>query len=104
MKQLLIILLSIFFLMGCSKEPTVMFDSLPQTQLQESSYSNLPNWESENYDEVLYSFMNNCRAKKSSNIYNTLCSSSQNIKDAKEFLESNFTPYIIESLDETKKS
>ena len=81
-----------------------MFDTLPQTQLQESSYSYLPNWESENYDEVLYSFMNNCRATKSVDIYHNLCLKSQSIKDAKEFIENNFTPYMIQSLDKDKES
>ena len=104
MKQTLYFLLSIFIFLGCSKEPTVMFDTLPKTQLQESSYSELPNWENENYDEVLYSFMNNCRAKKSVDIYHALCSASQNIRDAKEFIESNFTPYMIESAEKNKES
>ncbi len=104
MKQTLYFLLSIFIFLGCSKEPTVMFDTLPQTQLQESSYSNLPNWENENYDEVLYSFMNNCRAKKSVDIYHTLCLKSQNIRDAKEFIESNFTPFMIYESDREKES
>lgn len=104
MKQLLLIFVSLFFFIGCSKEPQVMFDGLPQTQLQESSYSNLPNWENENYDEVLYLFMNNCKAKKSVDIYHTLCSAPQNIKDAKAFLESNFTPFMIYESDKEKES
>ena len=104
MKQLLFIFIPLLFFIGCSKEPKVLFDTLPQTQLQESSYSSLPNWKNENYDEVLYSFMNNCRAKKSVNIYHDLCSSSQNISDAKEFLENNFTPYMIQSSDKDKES
>jgi len=104
MKQILYFLLSIFIFLGCSKEPIVMFDTLPQTQLLESSYSDLPNWKHENYDEVLHSFINNCKAKKSVDIYHTLCSSSQNIKDSKEFIESNFTPYMIQSSDKDKES
>lgn len=104
MKQTLYLLVSIFIFLGCSKKPTVMFDTLPQTQLQESSYLNLPNWENENYDEVLYSFMNNCRAKKSVDIYQTLCSESRNIRDAKEFIESNFTPYMIYKSSRGKES
>ena len=104
MKQTLYFLLSIFIFLGCSKEPTVMFDTLPQMQLQKSSYASLPNWENENYDEVLYSFMNNCRAKKSVDIYNSLCSSSQNISNAKEFIESNFTPFMIQNSDEEKEN
>ena len=104
MKQLLFIFISLVFFLGCSKEPQVLFDTLPQTQLQESSYSNLPNWENENYDEVLYSFMNNCRAKRSVDIYHSLCSASQNIRDAKEFIESNFTPYMIYESNKEKES
>ncbi|MEN8302875.1 MAG: murein transglycosylase A [Campylobacterota bacterium] len=80
------------------------FDTLPQTELQESNYSNLPNWENENYDEVLYSFMNNCRAKKSVDIYNELCSKTESIEDAKEFIESNFTPYMVQRQERDKES
>jgi len=104
MKQLLFIFISLLFFIGCSKEPRIMFDTLPQTQLQKSSYSDLPNWENENYDEVLYSFMNNCRAKISVEIYDSLCDKSQNIQDAKEFIESNLTPYIVHKKDEKKES
>ncbi len=81
-----------------------MFDTLSKTQLIKSNYSQLPNWKNENYDEVLYSFMNNCRAKKSVDIYHALCLKSQNIRDAKEFLESNFTPYMIAESDKSKES
>ncbi len=104
MKQTLYFFVLIFIFLGCSKEPRVMFEALPQTQLTESSYSQLPNWNSENYDAVLYSFMNNCRAKKSVDIYNNLCSASQNIGDAKEFIQNNFTPYHIMSNDTQKES
>jgi len=104
MKQILYFLLSIFIFLGCSKEPRVMFDTLPQTQLKQSSFSSLPNWENENYDEIIYSFMNNCRAKKSIDIYHNLCFASQNIRDSKEFIENNFTPYMIASLDKNKES
>ena len=84
MKQLLLIFVSLFFFIGCSKEPQVMFDGLPE--------------------EVLYLFMNNCKAKKSVDIYHTLCSAPQNIKDAKAFLESNFTPFMIYESDKEKES
>ena len=104
MKLTLYFLLSIFIFLGCSKEPTVMFDTLPKTQLQESIYSSLPNWENENYDEVLYSFINNCKAKKSVDIYHTLCLASQKTRDAKEFIESNFTPYMIQGVDKDRES
>ncbi|MEA3370468.1 MAG: murein transglycosylase A [Campylobacterota bacterium] len=95
MKQIYIIFILVIFILGCSKEPSVAFKELPQTNLQKSSFKDLPNWENENYDEVLYSFMNNCRAKKSVEIYGELCSKTQRVSDAKEFLESNFSPYRI---------
>ena len=95
MKQLLIIFISIIFLLGCSKEPQIAFKELPKTKLQKSSFKELPNWENENYDEVLDAFKNNCRAKKSVKIYDELCTQEQTITDAKEFLENNFSPYII---------
>jgi len=106
MKQLLFIFISLVFFLGCSKEPKVLFDTLPQTQLRESTYSNLPNWESENYDEVLDSFIWNCQAKKSQKIYGNLCEKAKGIvyHDTKKFIENNFTPYMIQSSDKNIES
>ena len=102
MKQIYIIFLLSIFIFGCSKEPSVMFEELPHTNLQESNFQDLPNWENENYDEVLYSFMNNCKAKKSLNLYDELCKKKQTITDARAFLENNFSPYFIVP-DETQE-
>jgi len=102
MKQIYIIFLLTIFILGCSKEPSVMFEDLPQTNLQESDFKDLPNWKNENYDEVLASFVNNCRAQKSVNLYDKLCITAQTATDAKEFLENNFSPYFIVP-DETQE-
>ncbi len=104
MKQILYFFILTFIFLGCSKEPQVMFESLPKTQLVESDYTQLPNWKNENYDEVLDSFINNCRAKKSQKIYENLCAQTQSAEDAKEFIESNFTPYMISEPDKKKES
>jgi len=95
MKQTYIIFILAIFFVGCSKEPKVAFKELPQTHLQKSDFKDLPNWENENYDEVLETFINNCRAKKSIKIYGELCADEQTIPDAKQFLENNFSPYSI---------
>lgn len=95
MKQIYIIFLLSFLFFGCSKEPKIAFDSLPLTQLKESEFEDLPEWEHENHDEVLHSFMNNCSAKKSVEIYKDLCRQTTTISDAKTFLENNFSPYYI---------
>lgn len=97
MKLTLYFFITIFIFSGCSKEPTVILDTLPQTQLSKSDYSSLPNWESENYAEVLNSFINNCRAKKSQKIYGELCEQAKttNENDAKVFIQKNFQPYKI---------
>ena len=89
----IILIITLFF--GCSKKPKILFDSLPSTYLYESNFENLPNFENEDFDVVLTNFKNNCRTKKSKKIYGSLCQESQNVKNAKEFLLANFSPYMI---------
>jgi len=91
MKNSVYILLLFLLFIGCTKEPTIVSAKLPNTYLTKSSFSQLPNFYNENYDEVLELFINNCRTKKSKKIYKELC------QEAKLTL---FEPYLIN----TKKS
>ena len=97
MKEITYALLAVFIFLGCSKDPKVLFEELPRTYLVQSEYSELPDFEDENYEEVLRAFINNCESEKAQKIYKELCSSALESKNAKEFATSNFTPYSIDS-------
>jgi len=51
----------------------------------------LPDFKKENYGEVLSSFVNSCRSKKTEKIYGNLCKDAKSVVDAKKFLTSKFT-------------
>ena len=72
--KLNLLLLTIFILFaGCSKEPQIMFDHMPETKLQKSDFDELPNWSDEDYTAALESFINNCKSSKTKYIYKELC-------------------------------
>ena len=89
----IILIVTLFF--GCSKKPQILFDSLPNTYLYENSFENLPNFENENFEDVLRNFKNNCRTKKSKKIYGSLCQKAKSFNNAKEFIVTNFSPFMI---------
>jgi len=96
MRQMTILLLSITFLFwGCSKKPHIKIKELPNTYLSESSFNELVEWESENHQEALNSFVKNCKSKKAQEIYGSLCQKATQTEDAKSFLESEFSVYMI---------
>ena len=99
MKEIVYIFLTLFVFLGCSREPKVLFNELPQTHLTRSEYSELPNFEDENYEEVFNSFLNNCKSVKTQKIYQTLCLEARDAKNMKEFTRKNFIPYEIDSRD-----
>jgi membrane-bound lytic murein transglycosylase A len=68
---------------------------VPNTYLIKSSFEKLPNFQQENYAEVLKEFANNCKTSKAKKIYAGLCQNLNTITDAKDFLKTNFTPYMI---------
>ncbi len=73
----------------------VLFEDLPNTHLKKSDFSQLPNWEKEDYNTALKSFINSCRTKDTQNLYETLCIKAQKANDAKYFLQKEFTPFEI---------
>ena len=105
MKYILSILFTILLFLGCSKEPQVkenaiIFDKLPKTYLIKSDFEKLPNWSNENYDDLLYSFLNNCKTSKTKRLYNQTCKKAENINTTiKLFIENEFTPYKIVTKD-----
>ncbi|MCK9491053.1 MAG: murein transglycosylase A [Sulfurimonas sp.] len=96
MRQITIILLSIsLFFWGCSKKPHIKIKELPNTYLSESSFDDLAQWEDENHQEALKSFVNNCNSKKAQEIYGLLCKKALVATDPKNFFESEFNLYTI---------
>jgi len=76
---------------------------MPKTELVKSSFSKLPNWESENYDDALSSFINSCKTKKTQKIYVSLCQRASTSKDAKEFFLCEFDVYNVQNSDDNKE-
>ena len=97
MKSVLYFFMFIFIFYGCSKTPEVKINTMPHTLLTQSSFDDLPNWEYENYTEVLFDFQNNCRAQKSKKIYKELCLESRSVHNARDFFENNFQVLKIHS-------
>ncbi|MCD6172477.1 MAG: MltA domain-containing protein [Sulfurimonas sp.] len=90
MKLTIFITITILLFLGCSKEPQV-----PKTHFVESGFDELPNWDKENYDEALSNFLNSCKSKKTKKIYKEICKKAENTKDAKLFIQQEFSPYKI---------
>ncbi len=88
-----LIITLLFF--GCSTKHKVFVETLPQTYLLKSDFGSLPNFDKENYNVVLEGFKNNCRSSKAKKLYATLCDLAQSTSNPKEFLENNFTPYLV---------
>ena len=96
-----IYLIAIFLLFtACSNQPTVTSEYMPQTSLKQSSFTELPNWKNEKYQEVIKSFINSCKTKKTKKMYKSLCKEARETRDARNFLETEFRPYTIVSKDE----
>lgn len=102
MKLSLYIILMIILFTACSEIPNssmekseIMFENLPNTYLIKSSFNELPDFNDENYAEVLEQFISNCQTPKAQNLYGSLCHDTDKIGDAKEFLISSFLPYTL---------
>lgn len=85
--------LVVLFFAGCSSK--VVVPTMPDTTLQKASLSDLNGFENENFDEVLEGFLQNCKSKKTQDMYGTLCKNALHVKDKKEFVKDNFELYQI---------
>ncbi|MCK9473004.1 murein transglycosylase A [Sulfurimonas sp.] len=95
MKHFVPYLSAILLFVGCSKQPSITFSNMSETHLLKSDFSELPNWQQEDYTNALESFTQSCKTAKTREIYKDLCMRSADATDAKEFLTSYFTPYKI---------
>lgn len=100
MKISLLLLLTTLFFLACSKKSEILFESMPRTYLQPTTFESLPSFEDENYKDILNSFINNCNTKRSRKIYASLCEEAQRSIDSKSFILNSFQPYLITSIDE----
>lgn len=95
MKTNILILLITLFLFGCSKEAKVVSDKLPQRLLKPTAFSELPNFNENDFDALLDEYINNCKSSKAQNIYKNLCTQAVSVKDKKAFILENFQAYQI---------
>ena len=96
MKQITLFLLIITLFLGCNKNPLPpKLTNIKNVNFTQTSFSNLPGFEQQNYDELLNDFINNCKSTKGQKIYKDLCQKALHVTDAKLFLINNFTPYSI---------
>lgn len=103
MKASTYFLIITLFFFGCSTQPKVLFDSLPNTYLMESDFESLPNFTDEKYTEILENFKNNCRSKKAKKLYKNLCEKVESIDNEKSFLTDFFTPYLITTKEDKRE-
>ncbi len=113
MKTILTFLIILILFASCSKEPIpnfpresnatkacVLFECLPKTYLVESSFKVLPDFENEDFDEVLKNFKNSCRSSKTREFYPELCREvTEDIPNPKNFITSHFIPYAVTAED-----
>jgi membrane-bound lytic murein transglycosylase A len=99
MKNLIYFILIPIVFISCSKEAEIITSKMPNTYLIQDDFSQLPYWDNENYGEVLNSFVNSCKIKKTQNLYGLLCQKARDTLDPKSFLETNFLPFKIYSKD-----
>jgi len=95
MKYNILILTLLILFAGCSKNPKVIFSSMPKTELVKGDFYELPEWEDEDYLEALNSFINSCKSSKTKKIYKELCRDALKTSEPKSFLTSEFVPYEI---------
>ncbi|WP_428739100.1 murein transglycosylase A [Sulfurimonas sp.] len=92
MKKVFVVFFVAILFFGCS-EPK---PSTTTQVMKKSSFEELPsNFESENFDEVVKLFKNNCQAKKTLKIYPKLCQQVEDVNDSKAFILENFQPYQL---------
>lgn len=80
----------------------ILFSFLSKTYLSKSDFDSLPNWDDENYQLALDSFLNSCKTKKTQKLYKDLCKKATKVKFAKYFLQNEFDPYEIKSKKSSK--
>lgn len=103
MKYACILPIILFFLFaGCSKSPQILLPKIPEPNLIEGNFNDLPNWEKEDYSAVVGSFIENCKSGKTKKIYGELCIRALQVSDSKLFLMDEFVPYKISTQSSEK--
>lgn len=92
-----IILFPLILFIGCAARPKVHFETLPDTYMVPAGFSELPGWNEEHFDRLLSLFQQNCRAKKTVQLYGDLCAKSSVADDSRSFFEANLMPYSLGS-------
>ena len=97
----LIPLFFLFFLCACGISQNKSFS------VKAVSYSSLPDWKNDNFEEVLPALQANCQAFENDPEWNTFCNGIKRLKNAsskqiRKFIENTMTPYAVYSYGENK--
>lgn len=96
--KILPVLILIFLLNGCAEKPlTVNLTDKSTAQGYFVSFNDLEGWQDEEHAEALRLFNVSCLSKQLPPSLAKLCSLSQNTANAKEFFETNFQAFMLES-------
>ena len=93
--QFLFISIILFFIVGCSTNELYQFDEVGKAKLQKSKFKKLQNWENQDFIKSFENFQKSCQVLKKKETFKKLCKRAKNVKNAKLFFETNFTPFKI---------
>ncbi|MBE6449645.1 MAG: murein transglycosylase [Alphaproteobacteria bacterium] len=87
-------ILSVCLLFGCTVPQNKSF------AVKAVSYSSLPNWKNDNFQEVLPALQANCQALENDSEWDTFCSGIKRLENAsskqiRKFIENTMTPYAV---------
>ena len=78
-------------------------DAFIKTSVKKSSFSQLPDFYNENFNDVLTLFKKNCQTNKAYKIYHRLCRQAENVQNSKAFIVNNFEVYRITNKRKRKR-
>jgi membrane-bound lytic murein transglycosylase A len=92
--------LFLLFLFGILMSCAVSRDKV--FELRKVSYSSIPNWKNDDFQQVLPALHQNCKVMQNNKDWTTFCNGLERLKDAsskkiRKFIESTMTPYAVYS-------
>ena len=93
MKYTIYLLLTLLMFTGCSHKVTDTLKPISYGQYQEVTFTDIPSWEVEDFDEAFDAFQKTCKKSSRKSLFAKVCTQSLSSRDAKGFFEENFTPF-----------
>jgi len=94
MKYVLTFLLTLLIFTGCSYKVSDPLKSISYGHYEEGSFTEIPSWEDEDFNEVFAVFEQTCQKSSRKAIFSKVCALSFDVNDTKMFFEENFTPFV----------